>query len=796
MGAVPGKRIDDTSWPLRGPHRQLLVLLADLHEKAHFPTLGGIADQVGLSTSQLSRLLTNKGFFSSAEQVGWIAGALGALPDEQEKARKLHDRARQDQQAPAGRVAAADPHLLGVHPAIAAGDGIRRLPAYVERDIDRAPDGVRARLRTLMGTGGLLVLVGGSSAGKTRTAYEAMTALLPRWRLIVPEDGLPAALPARSLVWLDELGQHLDDPALPKLMTAKPPVVLIGTMWPEHHAAAIVARRPDGSPAPAARVLDLAVTVRISDRFSDPEQRRAAELTADDAQLRAALMEAGDYGLTQSLAAAPQLMARVRDAAPIAAAVITAAVDAVRLGLRVPLRPELLAAAAPGYCDAGTRASAPPDWFDGALAYAGKELRGAAAVLAPVGEAMGRVSGFLLADYVHQTVARERRTARPPEHAWRAFLAEASDPDDVERLAASAENRGLYAYARDGYTRVAHLLPRANARNRLAALLVRDGDLATLAGRAAHGDPAADRALAAELFRLGDADALRVRTESGSLAARERLAALLAERDLPALAVLAKAGGAASTHYLNMLIKAGRTEEVLAFMRRQADRDPTGMPDNWWAMQLLLIEGHLDELTRLAEHSVQPHARPLLADARGRLGALQRLRDEADDGEEQSAIRLARELDSRGAEDELRERAGQGDWWAGRALAAREARRWLVDGDLESLRERAATDPWTVDTYADALAGAGDLGALGKLADAGNDRAARHTAELLACTGEIERLREHVDAGRPYAVDALADALAAAGRAEEAERLRRFGLRADGEINSARDDHERRPSGN
>jgi len=680
-------------------------------------------------------------------------------------------------------VSGADPHVLGVHPAIAVGGVPRRLPAYVDRDTDTAPDGVRASLGVLMRTGGMLVLVGGSSTGKTRTAYEAVAALLPEWRLVLPAGGLPPEAPPRSVVWLDELARYLDDPAVTSLLTAAPPVVLIGTMWPEEHAAAVIARRPDGSPAPAARVLDLAVTVWLGDRFSDIEQRRAEHLAADDVQLRAAL-EASDHGVTQSLAAAPQLMARVRGAGPIAAAVIMAAVDAVRLGVRSPLPAELLEAAAPGYCDPRTRAAASPEWFAEALAYVTQEVRGAAAVLTPVGAVMGSTTGYRLADYVHQTVARERRSVRPPEGAWQASLATATDPDDLERLAVSAEVRGLFGHARDGYTQIAHYLGRSSARTRLAALLTRAGDMSTLERRAAHGDDAADRALAAELFRQGDAEGLSARAEAGSLLARERLAALLAERDLSALATLAEAGGAVATHYLNVLIKAGHTDEALAFMRRQAGQDPTGLPDNWWAMQVLLIEGNLDELTHRAERSVAPHARPLLAQARARLGELQQLRDAADTGDESSAIRLADELDRRDAEDELHARAGRGDWWATRMLATRQARTWLAAGDVGSLRERAATDPWATDTYADALAAIGDVDTLGELADAGNDRAARHAAALLARAGDLARLRDGVDLGRPHAVDALADALAAAGRTDEAERLRHFGLRADGEIAS------------
>lgn len=69
--------------------------------------------------------------------------------------------------------------------------------------------------------------------------------------------------------------------------------------------------------------------------------------------MRPDALDAAGYGLIQTLAAAPQLVARWEDAqttAPYAWAVLTAALDMARLGARAPLSPGLLRAAAPGYC--------------------------------------------------------------------------------------------------------------------------------------------------------------------------------------------------------------------------------------------------------------------------------------------------------------------------------------------------------------------------------------------------------------------------------------------------------------
>jgi hypothetical protein len=86
--------------------------------------------------------------------------------------------------------------------------------------------------------------------------------------------------------------------------------------------------------------------------------------------------------------AAPQLVGHWHDAqsaSPYAWAMLTAALDAARLGARAPLTADLLRAAAPGYCTSQQQATAPGNWFELALAYATTPLHGAAAALSPAG---------------------------------------------------------------------------------------------------------------------------------------------------------------------------------------------------------------------------------------------------------------------------------------------------------------------------------------------------------------------------------------------------------------------------
>ena len=370
------------------------------------------------------------------------------------------------------RVRAAEPRRLGVHAAISVpGVPDDVPPRYVPRDVDAAEFGVRARVEAAARAGGFVLLVGGSSAGKTRCAVEAVKALLPQWWLVHPAGpdqvtALAQAPPPRTVVWLDELQRYLDGEdgltggVVRALLYGPHPVVIIGTLWPDRYSTYTAVPAP-GDPDPRARereVLDLAAVIRIDPEFSPAEQDRARAAAAGDRRLAVALGAAG-YGLTQTLAAAPQLVARwadARSADPYGWAVLTAALDVARLGGRAPLPADLLRAAAPGYCTSAQQAEAPDSWFEQALAYATAKLHGAAAALAPAGSGvMGQVTGYTVADYLLQHASRERRPARVPASTWDALLSHLRDPADAARLADSAHGRLLYRYAIPLYRRAA-----------------------------------------------------------------------------------------------------------------------------------------------------------------------------------------------------------------------------------------------------------------------------------------------------------------------------------------------------
>ena len=715
------------------------------------------------------------------------------------------------------RVRDARPRLLGVHDAIQVDEKVPgELPVYVPRDID---DELRAELAANAQRGCFVLLIGGSSVGKTRTLYEAVMAAVPDWWLVHPSGpdevaALAAAPPPRTVVWLDELQRYLDGEhglaggVTRALLNAQDPVVIIGTLWPDRYAAYATVPGPGGAD-PHARereVLGLAHIVRIGPEFSEAEQDRARTAAAHDRRLQVALGAAG-YGLTQTLAAAPQLVAHWQDAQtaePYGWAVLTAALDAARLGARAPLTADFLRAAAPDYCTSAQQAEAPGNWFEQALAYATGKLHGAAAALAPAGAGMGQIAGYTPADYLIQHASRERRVVRVPASTWDALLNYVCDAADAARLAYSAKDRLLYCYAipllwhaadagdEDAAAQLADLLARRGDLDQLraraddgdgesawelAGLLAGRGDLDQLRARADAGDGYAAWRLAGLLAGRGDLDQLRARADAGDGYAAGELAGLLAGRgDLDQLRARADAGdGESAVKLADLLAERGELDEAEQILRARAD---TG--DGYAARQLadlLAGRGELDEaeqILRARADTGDEDAASQLAGLLAKRGDLDQMRARADTGDWYAAVELAGLLAKRGDLDQLRARADAGDWCTARELAGLLAKH----GDLDQLRARAdAGDGYAARQLADLLAGRGELDEAEQIlrarADTGDEDAASQLAGLLAKRGDLDQMRARADAGDGYAAWRLADLLAGRGDLGEAEQILR-----------------------
>ncbi|MEU6993678.1 tetratricopeptide repeat protein [Streptomyces sp. NPDC046465] len=309
-----------------------------------------------------------------------------------------------------------DPILLGVRQA-RKNDDVDPVPPYVERDVDPAVDDA---LRAAAAAGGMVLLKGDSTAGKTRTAFEAMSRVLPDLPLLCPpressfdscvENARVLAEQGRQcVVWLDELEHflgsgRLDTDALRRLVDCRS--VLLATM----RLAEYNSRRP--RPTRTAKGSDAYTRIDVSDPvlkaaeaidlprvWSAPElARTAAEI---DPRLVDALRHHRRHGIAEYLSAGPHLWDRWRNSRyvggnPRGHALVAAAVDLARSGLSGPLPTGLITSLHTGYLSGEADALLTPEPLDEALAWASQDPIGVSRLLLPVGEDTWRPFDYLV----------------------------------------------------------------------------------------------------------------------------------------------------------------------------------------------------------------------------------------------------------------------------------------------------------------------------------------------------------------------------------------------------------------
>ncbi|GGR64495.1 MULTISPECIES: tetratricopeptide repeat protein [Streptomyces] len=309
----------------------------------------------------------------------------------------------------------ADPVLLGVR-RTRESPGHDPLPPYVTRDADTAID--RA-LAAAAETGGLVLVRGDSTSGKTRAAFEAMIRVLPDRRLLQPRRHSsfgPCVEAARTsarrgercVVWLDDLEHYLgpaqlDEVALRQLALSG--AVLIATMrLSEHHRRAPRATGTAKGGDAYARidlsdpVLKAADVIDLHRKWSDGELARAGEQT--DPRLREALAHHQRYGIAEYLSAGPHLWDRWRNARyaggnPRGHALVSAAVDLARAGLG-PVPIDLIASLHTDYLADEESAMLMPEPLDEAVAWATRDPLGVSRLLVPAGEDLWRPFEYLV----------------------------------------------------------------------------------------------------------------------------------------------------------------------------------------------------------------------------------------------------------------------------------------------------------------------------------------------------------------------------------------------------------------
>lgn len=586
----------------------------------------------------------------------------------------------------------ASPRELGVHPAISVAGAHGELPAYIPRDFD---ENLRDLITRGVDRGCFVLLVGGSSRGKTRSLYEAVCDVVPDWWLIQPAKtqeihDLCATPTERTVLWLDEFNRYLgtDPPLLKAHMVAlvrTTGMIVVGTLWPEDYF------RRKGLPAAGGNLqaedrllLDFADVIPVPEAFTPNERSEATKKATEDRRIEIAL-SVSDAGITQVLAAGPDLVILWEQADAYGRAMISAAADARRLGVQSPLTAEVLTDAIADYLTSAQCSAPVETWRDKALGLATRRLHGEVSALMQAGSA----DGYVVADYLTQHIGSVRRVQCPPDSLWRAVVTYVSDSDDLRRLAGASLARMRYQYAEQALRR---LVPAGDgaALTQLVALLRRQDRITEAIGlvdawQTAHPDDQRP-SLRAEL--------VRVRHRAGEL--RQRAAG-----DIRAAELLAE-----------LLADGGRADELRP---RAGAGDAVAIED---LAELLADRGCLDELRGLASG-----------------------------GNVFVAQRLAELLGSLGREEELQRRVDAGDQIAGVYLdRLRERNVSAEPHDAELARLRTAADGGDQDAASELVAvlfDARDQEALLAEVNAGTYQAAERYLALLTADPAVDRGKIH-----------------------------------------------------
>ncbi|HYB16058.1 MAG TPA: hypothetical protein VEF71_11380 [Streptosporangiaceae bacterium] len=611
------------------------------------------------------------------------------------------------------------PAELGVQPTTGGGPQ----PAYIRRPHDEL---LRRMLDPDVPDSRLVLIRGESATGKTRAAYEAVVDRLADWSLEYPRTAdalaarLEAGIPARTVLWLGEFRHYADADGSPAVLSRLDDLLegeghlIITTMWPEHwelYAAAAHGGTGAGDPAGVAgRLLDhleeLAqygpdVDVAYGGILDVPARFTAAEMTAAAAAGDPVLAAAAAYGagrdgrVTQYLAGVPELLDRYAGPGgdPHGQAIITAAMDAARLGHADPLPAELVREAAVGYLAREAAVSGPSQeaavsdlpgrrpaigpegGWDGALAWATDELEGAVPTLRPVPARAGTgVSGYRVAGYLDQHGRRTRADQLGPASLWDAVVTHATSAGDLTRLGQAARDRGLYRHAAILWTSAAGL-GRTDAAQQLITHLHRvsaaDAERAArwAVGRADLEDPWEVARLLEALREAGAAEAIR------ALLARDpaRLVRLDHRWDLGRL--------------LAALHAAGADGAIRTLAARAADQASLEEPQYVaWLLRALHAAGARDAVSLLATRAAAEADLEDMSEVAALLGAMHAAG--ADDAVRSLATRAAGEVDvqePQGVANLLRALRAAGAGEAVATLLARDpAARASADSSWES----------------------------------------------------------------------------------------------------------------
>lgn len=364
------------------------------------------------------------------------------------------------------RVRDYDPFMAGVHRARTE-PNLPPLPHYVRRDRDTELEQRLIQTRT---RGGLVLVVGPSTSGKTRAVWEAAQKILPDHHLLYPSADaalhhlreLTTDSTPPWLLWLEDLERYLrpgglDPETVHRLLRSGVPIV--ATMRTLHHEEFSRGHVPDEDDDVGAteartvgtRILGVVTPVHLAREWSPGELARAR--ASSDPRLAEAHRHSAEFGIAEYLASGPELLSLWRNARrptsprerghPRGHALVSAAVDLGRAGLTNPVSVETLKALHVHYLSVQLR----PEDFDSAWRWATEQRFGAAGLLVP-GDfelATWRAFDYLLeAEYEHPV----------PDPVWDAALG-LTDDERAWVVGRMADRAGKHDIATQAWRRAA-----------------------------------------------------------------------------------------------------------------------------------------------------------------------------------------------------------------------------------------------------------------------------------------------------------------------------------------------------
>lgn len=365
-------------------------------------------------------------------------------------------------------VAESEPLELGVHRTSRL-EGAPPLPTYVPRDADST---VSAQLVEARETGGLVLLVGESTAGKSRCAFEAVRRELSDHWIIAPPAASdlspvlshisrPRPGHRKWVLWLDDLDRYLlpgglDQGMLSALLEQR--VVVMATMRSEVYGnyseralrgmeAGVASARRLGS-----RVLNLIEPLVLDRQWSKTEMSRLRAHLANpnsDSRLADAARHHGVHGIAEYLAAGPKLLKEFQTTRrqpkghPRGAALVQAAIDLARAGISTPLPAETLLALSACYLAAGDASRLQAESPEQALVWATEIQFGVAGMLV----ATDTAEAWRPFDYLVDAIASAFEAAAIPDEVWEAAVTHANGGSELLPVGRSAFRFGRLVLA-------------------------------------------------------------------------------------------------------------------------------------------------------------------------------------------------------------------------------------------------------------------------------------------------------------------------------------------------------------